>query len=255
MSEHPDEQAALLQQQRGAPTSSRGIGTFTAKIYVASALIILAACTAVAYMQDFNSDAYLSEIDARDLKKKNKKNKHQDTKCLDDKKYSSHTAKTAYEMPFAALFKDTRGEKKFEASSVINLDGTYYAICDNSWAISKFESDLTPFSENNLMIGDPNREAEDSGYEAIFYHDNIFYVMRESVEHGSDSNTSYHAIIEELVVTGDDYEIKDQCSCEFEFEGTRCVFILLPHTSVLNAHQNPILKYLSSHTSTLTYFL
>ena len=158
-------------------------------------------------------------------------------------------------MPFAALFKDTRGEKKFEASSVINLDGTYYAICDNSWAISKFESDLTPFSENNLMIGDPNREAEDSGYEAIFYHDNIFYVMRESVEHGSDSNTSYHAIIEELVVTGDDYEIKDQCSCEFEFEGTRCVFILLPHTSVLNAHQNPILKYLSSHTSTLTYFL
>jgi hypothetical protein len=73
MSEHPDEQAALLQQQRGAPTSSRGIGTFTAKIYVASALIILAACTAVAYMQDFNSDAYLSEIDARDLKKKKKK--------------------------------------------------------------------------------------------------------------------------------------------------------------------------------------
>jgi len=186
MSEHPDEQASLLQQQSGAPTSSRGTGTFTAKIYVASALIILAACTAVAYMQDFNSDAYLSELDGADLlgkKKKKKKNKHQDTKCLDDEKYSSHTAKTAYEMPFAALFKDTRGEKKFEASSIINLDGTYYAICDNSWAISKFESDLTPFSENNLMIGDPNREAEDSGYEAIFYHDNIFYVIRV-VSHG-----------------------------------------------------------------------
>ena len=150
--------------------------------------------------------------------------------------YSTHTAKTAYEMPFAALFKDTKGEKKFEASSVFSVDGTYYAICDNSWSISKFSADLTPFSEENIMIGDPNREEEDSGYEVIFHHDGVFYVIRESVEHGPETNTSYHAIIEELVVTGGDYEIKDQCSCEFEFEGTRyvCNFFIRPRMRLIS---------------------
>lgn len=183
-------------------------------------------------------------------KKKNKVHNQSDSQqnmasCLEDDKYSSHTAKTAYEMPFAALFKDTRGEKKFEASSIFNLDGTYYAVCDNSWAISKFEYDLTPFSDKNVMIGEPNREAEDSGYEAIFILNNTVYVVRESVMHHvnttttttnnsssnatisssssdtSASNITYHAIIEELEIHGNDYVIKDQCSCEFEFEGDR----------------------------------
>lgn len=153
--------------------------------------------------------------------------------CLKDKKYSSHTAKTAYEMPFAALFKDTRGEKKFEASSIFNLNGTYYAVCDNSWAISKFESDLAPFSDTNVMIGEPNREAEDSGYEAIFILQNTVYVVRESVKHPNGvvtsnstlpssstlNNMTYHAIIEELEIHGNEYDIINQCSCEYEFEG------------------------------------
>lgn len=184
--------------------------------------------------------------------KKEKDKNHGDSKhpqgnmaCLEDEKYSSHTAKTAYEMPFAALFKDTRGEKKFEASSIFNLNGTYYAVCDNSWAISKFDYALTPFSDKNVMIGEPNREAEDSGYEAIFVVKDTVYVVRESVKHhgtgnnsttgissslsssmdgnvtASSCNITYHAIIEELEIKGNDYEIKDQCSCEFEFEGDR----------------------------------
>lgn len=33
--------------------------------------------------------------------------------------YSKRTLKKAYEMPFAALFVDNRGQKKYEASSVI----------------------------------------------------------------------------------------------------------------------------------------
>lgn len=41
--------------------------------------------------------------------------------CLNDKKYSKTTAKTAFEMPFAALFQDTKGEKKFEASGLIKV--------------------------------------------------------------------------------------------------------------------------------------
>lgn len=139
--------------------------------------------------------------------------------CL-DKHYTKRSVKKAYEMPFAALFEDTRGERKFEASSIFKHDdGYYYAICDNSWAISRFSSSLTPFSKDNVMIGDPSREKEEeSGYEAIFAHGETFYVVRESIKH---DNSKYHAIIEELFVGEDDYEINAQCKCEFEFEGDR----------------------------------
>jgi len=139
--------------------------------------------------------------------------------CQEDLNYSTHTAKTAYEVPFAALFADTKSQKKFEASSITTFGGNYYAICDNSWAISKFSPSLTPFSSDNIMIGDPRREEEDSGYEAIFFRDQVAYVVRESVAHRHDSNTTYHAIIEELSIDGDDYTILNQCRSEYEFEG------------------------------------
>jgi len=161
--------------------------------------------------------------DTRTLKKKKKDDDDYD--CKHDKSYSKTTLKLAYELPFVALFQDTKHEKKFEASSIIIVNDTYYAICDNSWAISRFTSSLTPFSNDNIMIGDPNREEdEESGYEVIFYNNSTFYVIRESVKHeGTDKDEAeYHAIVEELVLNdaGDDYDIKDQCSCEFEFEGT-----------------------------------
>jgi hypothetical protein len=35
------------------------------------------------------------------------------------------------------------------------VDGTAYAVCDNSWAISRFGDDLTPFSAENKQIGNP----------------------------------------------------------------------------------------------------
>lgn len=187
------------------------------KIYVASAIMLLVAVTAIAINPRLNEDSLMS-IYPMEGKKSHKK-------CKSNPRYSMETLKTAYEMPFAALFEDTRGEKKFEASSVTNVNGTFYAICDNSWSISKFASSLTAFSEQNIMIGDPNREEEDSGYEAIFHHSDVFYVIRESVKHTNDTEdeTCYHAIIEELIVNpdGNDYEIKDQCRCEYEFEGDR----------------------------------
>eukprot|EP01083_Nonionella_stella_P306344 1072674_1 len=168
-------------------------------------------------------------IHAQSLGAKRRKQKQDDEEeysCKDDKSYSSRTVKTAFEMPFAALFKDKKGERKFEASSSVKVDDEYYSICDSSWAISKFTaSSLTPFSDENVMIGDPDREADvDSDYEAISYHDGSFYVIRESVEHVHDDSgdpSTYHAIIEELDINenGDDYNIRNQCRCEFEFEG------------------------------------
>lgn len=44
-----------------------------------------------------------------------------------DGMYSKKTLKTAYELPFSALFKDNRGIKKFEASDVIVVS-LYFAI-------------------------------------------------------------------------------------------------------------------------------
>jgi hypothetical protein len=147
-----------------------------------------------------------------------------------DGDYSKRTLKLANELPLASLFRDSKGQGKFEASSVVTVNDTAYAVCDSSWAISKFDTKLEPFSEINLQIGDPDREAADSGYEAIFHIEgDKFYVVRESVHHGTRKRdkhhkkrplAGYHAIIEELVIQGDDYRVVEQCSTELEFEGT-----------------------------------
>ena len=108
------------------------------------------------------------------------------------------------------------------------VDDGVYSVCDNSWAISRFSKSLLPFSEDNVQVGDPDRvPGEDSGYEAIFHHGGLFYVVRESVYHGDHDegiyNTKkagdYHAIIEELRLSDDDYTVVNECRCEFEFEG------------------------------------
>jgi len=175
-------------------------------------------------------------------KNKKKKKRHDDgeeNECESDTRYSKRTVKTAYELPFAALFRDNRGQKKFEASSVTIVDNTVYAVCDSSFAISKFDSALLPFSSDNVQIGSHERDGDvESGYEAIFHHEGSFYVVRESVLHhehesdddevsdggsedknASDENHSFRAIIEELVLAEDDYTVQSRCSSEFEFEG------------------------------------
>lgn len=146
--------------------------------------------------------------------------------CEKDSEYSKLTLKRAYELPFAALFKDHRGQNKYEASDVTIVGDEVYSVCDNSWAISRFSKSLVPFNEENVQVGDPNRvPGEDSGYEAIFHHNGLFYVVRESVYHGNHEEGKlnevgdYHAIIEELKLSENDYEIVNQCQCEFEFEG------------------------------------
>lgn len=48
--------------------------------------------------------------------------------CARDQTYSTNTVKTAFELPFAALFKDTKGEKKFEASSLIKVRFRFFAF-------------------------------------------------------------------------------------------------------------------------------
>ena len=70
-------------------------------------------------------------------------------------------------MPLVAISSLREKGTTFEASSVIAVDGAYYAVCDSSWAISKFGLSLTQFSDDNIMIGNPNPEEEESGYGAL----------------------------------------------------------------------------------------
>ena len=64
---------------------------------------------------------------------------HTGSWCAADPKYTKHTLKALVDAPVASLLKskDLKGERKFEASDVITKDGSFYAICDSSWAILK----------------------------------------------------------------------------------------------------------------------
>lgn len=145
--------------------------------------------------------------------------------------YSKRTLKLAYELPFMALFQDSRGQNTFEASDVIKVQGeeNFYAVHDNSWAISRFSASLQHFSADNLQVGEPNREKESSGYEAIVHSDGLFYIVRESVEFKNNDAASsrktkatptFHALVEELQLHETDYEILNTCPSEFAFQGT-----------------------------------
>ncbi|GMH77818.1 hypothetical protein TrST_g13883 [Triparma strigata] len=135
--------------------------------------------------------------------------------------YSKTTLKPAVTYPFISLFPDTKGANKFEGSDVIYHDGYFYAIADSLWSILSISSSMTLFGEDNEMIGDPFRDPdEESGYEALFLIDDIFYVVRESIQ-DLDEDGEYHAIVEELSMNEDrkDYTIQKTCKSSFGFEG------------------------------------
>jgi hypothetical protein len=139
------------------------------------------------------------------------------TAC-EDGKYSKRTLQYAFELPFAALFKDNKGQNRYEASSIILKDNSFYAVCDNSWAVSKFSTSLDPFSPANVQIGTPNPDdVEDSGFEAIFWDEDSFYVVRESVQH---ADSHFHAIVEQVALGENNYTVVEACSSDFKFEGT-----------------------------------
>jgi hypothetical protein len=225
----PDEADTLLQS---AHSVNREIDTsITHRRWIVTSLVVvvLVFVSVIQFAKDDEnvpkSKTITVELEGKHKKKKKKeKNKDvfddslsddQQTTCTDGR-YAKHTLKRAYELPFAALFRDHKGQRKYEASSVIVVNDSAYAVCDSSWAISKFDVHLTPFSTRNVQIGSVNREIDDSGYEAFFHENGIFYVVRESVQHDDEK---YYAIVEELDLTEPDYSVVNKCSTEYNFEG------------------------------------
>ena len=234
-----NETSALLPSSSSTPTDAnnrrRGSSRLTAAVGQTVAAILVFIGVAIIFSTSHHDRAslqilpFLGKSNHRAKKlKKARKRLNDDYQCEKDDKYSKITLKRAYELPYAALFKDHKGQKKYEASDVTIVDDEVFSVCDNSWAISRFSKSLLPFNEKNVQVGDPDRVPdEDSGYEAIFHHEGLFYVVRESVYHGDheegELNTEqagdYHAIIEELELSENDYTVVNECQCEFEFEG------------------------------------
>eukprot|EP00918_Siedleckia_nematoides_P104240 GHVU01227372.1.p1 GENE.GHVU01227372.1~~GHVU01227372.1.p1 ORF type:complete len:372 (+),score=72.41 GHVU01227372.1:2-1117(+) len=139
--------------------------------------------------------------------------------CLE---FRDRTLKTLYEQTYAALLRDTEGEKKFEASDVKVINGHFYVVCDNSWAVGHFDPNLSPFSADNYMIGQPtSAKGDDSSWEALVYDEQkeTVWVTREAMQH---SNTKhYHGVVQELKLSPNqhDYEILRDCPSEFRFMG------------------------------------
>eukprot|EP01067_Filipodium_phascolosomae_P000176 Filipodium_phascolosomae@DN1143_c0_g1_i1.p1 len=155
-----------------------------------------------------------------------------DRSLCESKDFTSIFLKSMFEMSFAGLFRDTKGEKKFEASDIVLVGDSYWAVCDNSWALEKLHSSLTPFSEKNVQVGNPkgygkgkySEEAgQDSGWEALVFlpENGNFLAVRESIESEMSEETSFRAVVQELHVDNlespQNYTIVEECETEFEF--------------------------------------
>lgn len=198
---------------------NKGEGSTPCQCQPSSRVVIVA--STVAFLGILAALSYSYSETAADLQSSSQDHESiqldQDGKVRDRCTDHHQSLTMAHELPFESLFKDTKGQKKFEASSVIIQDGFAYAVCDSSWSISKFGLDLMPLGEQNLQIGDPDaHKKDDSEYEALFYDDGSFYVVRESIKHIDES---YHAVIEQLKLGDTDYDVIQKCPTEFEFEG------------------------------------
>jgi hypothetical protein len=220
----PTESSSLLPPSSSTPVNHRRSSVCSFAGQSAAAFLVAIGVGIVIYTSRQHNWPALPILTMPDLQYSWKNHNYD---CEKDDKYSKETLKRAYELPYAALFKDHRGQKKYEASDVTIVGDEVYSVCDNSWAISRFSKSLLPFNDENVQVGDPNRVPdEDSGYEAIFHHEGLFYVVRESVYHGDHEEGEktaepgdYHAIIEELQLSENDYTVVNECQCEFEFEG------------------------------------
>ena len=173
----PTEESSLLIRSDGSSLSKEEKKKPLTIFILASIGIVIVGClslTALHYRHntpsnmDNNMSMSLYGSKHHDTKKKSGysyKGEFPSTECEEDINYSKHTLKRAYDLPFSALFSNTRGQTKFEASDVTIVNDTVYAVCDSSFAISKFKRNLDPFSYDNEQIGEPSRHGSyESGY-------------------------------------------------------------------------------------------
>jgi hypothetical protein len=147
--------------------------------------------------------------------------------CDDVEFYISRTLKLVHELPFASVFDDAKGQRRFDASSIVLVDDTYaYTVYDNSYTIGKVavvpsSYHLEPFSQNNIQILARRSTTElqnstsvfaddddDSRFEAILHHSgddetgSTFIAIQESsVPVDQNGTLLFHAMFVKLSMT------------------------------------------------------
>jgi hypothetical protein len=145
--------------------------------------------------------------------------RHLQSKCKDSN-YMPETLKLVCELPFASLFTHAKGQRRFDASSVVIVGDHAYTVYDGSNAIGKVSvPHFSPFNQANSQISRPTRrQSVQSGYEGVFYDDDTgnFVAVKESVQ---DQTGAFHAMFDELATNADktDYFIVQTCPSEYEF--------------------------------------
>jgi hypothetical protein len=143
-----EETTVLLARQGNTVPRRRSSSQKKIILWGVSTLLVLAVVAMVAtswgsHLGSGTNTEYMElNVELEGKKKKKKKNDDDDDSVkpddCQDGEYSKRTLKLAYELPFASLFRDTKKQRKYEASSVTVVGEDVYAVCDSSWAISKF---------------------------------------------------------------------------------------------------------------------
>jgi hypothetical protein len=139
--------------------------------------------------------------------------------------FADNSLKLAHQETLAGLLLQPKGQFEFKATDMAVKGSDFYVVYESSWALSKIGNAMTPFSPGNVQIGDPDREPEESTYEAVVYDSvqDIFHAVRGIVptDEGDDDEVDFRALIDEMQISKDglDYTVKQTCISEFEFDG------------------------------------
>uniref|UniRef100_A0A0G4FFQ4 Uncharacterized protein n=1 Tax=Chromera velia CCMP2878 TaxID=1169474 RepID=A0A0G4FFQ4_9ALVE len=133
--------------------------------------------------------------------------------ACDDPMYSKKVLKTVYENSYFGLLHKTYGQQKFEASDIKYVGDNFYAVCDSSWGLGKFERSLQPFGEKNVELWGEGKEelegdAAESQWEAIVYDDKtgMFIGIQEAMpkEDEEAAEESLESLVEEVEEKGEE---------------------------------------------------
>jgi len=142
-----------------------------------------------------------------------------------DPNYSSETLKLAHEMPVVALLARPEGSGPvFETSCILNLEGYFYAVSDDSPSIAKIKSRLVYNDPLNVLIPPSKPLVEgpqtEMGFEALFYDEKTetFTAVIEAVPLEGEPN-KFHSMLYDLKIRKDAsaYDVTGACPSSFEF--------------------------------------
>jgi hypothetical protein len=117
------------------------------------------------------------------------------------------------EVPFAALFRDLKGETKFEASGLAHVNNSYYVVFDSHRSLGHVDDRLEMLSTDNSFVGEMGEESQ---FEGLTYRTDThtFLAVQESHQHQG----TLKPLVEELQLypNGSSYHVINKCVFNYE---------------------------------------